>query len=128
SGDIDVAALVKGLANVSKGTGESVVSPAELQKSVASVQKFVRTAHADVYVGQDDKELHRLAVKVDGVTDASTKSSSGIDGFNLSPDVSSTPPDSPSVDVPSDVAPLSQLQQDLGGLLGGLGGGSLGGA
>jgi hypothetical protein len=54
------------------------------------------------------------------VTDASTKASSGIDGFKITLDVSATPTSSPSVSAPSNPAPIAQLEQDLGGMLGGL--------
>lgn len=124
SGDIDIAALVRGLSNVSKSAGGSTpVSPGSVQSAVSQLRKYVKTAKADVYVGQSDKVIHRLSTTIDGVTDASTKASSGIDGFTIKLDVTSTPTSSPSVQAPPSPAPLSQLQQDLGGLMGGLAGG-----
>jgi hypothetical protein len=129
TGDIDIAALLRGIANVSKQTGSStVVSPAEIKSSMAKVRRYVKTAKVDVYVGQDDKVLHRLAATLDGVTDASTKTSTGIEGFNAKIDISSTPTSSPDVKEPDGVQPLSQLQQDLAPLLGGLSGSGIGGA
>ncbi len=89
---------------------------------MTSLQKYVKSASADLWVGQDDKQIHRFATTIDGVTDAATKSSSGIEGFKLVIDVSATPTSTPSVSAPSNPAPIAQLQQDLGGLLGGLAG------
>ena len=98
----------------------SPVSAAQIAQSVQSLQQYVKSATADLWVGQDDKQIHRFSTTVDGVTDASTKASSGIDGFKITLDVSATPTSTPSVSAPSNPAPIAQLQQDLGGLLGGL--------
>jgi hypothetical protein len=123
-GDVDLAALVQGIAAVAKSSGSSAsaspVSPAQIASSVSSLQQYVKSATADLWVGQDDKQLHRFATTIDGKTDAGTQASSGIDGFNITLDVSATPTSSPSVSAPSNPAPISQLTQDLGGLLGGL--------
>lgn len=123
-GDVDLAALVQGIAAVAKSSGSSAaaspVSPAQIASSVSSLQQYVKSATADLWVGQDDKQLHRFATTIDGKTDASTQASSGIDGFNITLDVSATPTSSPSVSAPASPAPISQLTQDLGGLLGGL--------
>ncbi len=123
-GDVDLAALVQGIAAVAKSSGSSAsaspVSPAQIASSVSSLQQYVKSATADLWVGQDDKQLHRFATTIDGKTDSATQASSGIDGFNITLDVSATPTSSPSVSAPSSPAPISQLTQDLGGLLGGL--------
>jgi hypothetical protein len=123
SGDIDLAALVKGISSVAKTSGTpsaSPVSATQIAQSVAQLQKYVQAATADVWVGQDDKQIHRFATTVDGKTDDSTKASSGIEGFKLTLDVSATPTSTPSVSAPSNPAPISQLENDLGSVLGGL--------
>lgn len=123
-GDIDLAALVKGIGSVSKSTGSgasaSPISPAQIASSVQSLQQYVKSAAAELWVGQDDKQIHRFKTTIDGVTDDSTKSSSGIEGFKIEIDISATPTSSPSVSAPSSPAPIAQLEQDMGGLLGGL--------
>jgi hypothetical protein len=123
-GDIDLAALVQGVAAVAKSTGSgasaSPVSPTQIAQGVKSLEQYVKSATADVWVGQADKQVHRFATTIDGKTDDSTKASSGIDGFAITLDVSATPTSSPSVSAPPSPAPISQLEQDLGGLLGGL--------
>ena len=99
----------------------SPVSPAQIAQCVQSLQQYVKSATADLWVGQDDKQLHRFATTIDGKTDDSTKASSGIDGFNITLDVSATPTSTRRRSrLPSSPAPISQLEQDLGGLLGGL--------
>ena len=123
-GTIDLAALVKGIAAVAKTSGSSTsaspVSASQIAQSVQSLQQYVQSAAAGVWVGQSDKQIHRFSTTVVGVTDASTKASSGIDGFKITLDVSATPTSTPSVSAPSNPAPIAQLEQDLGGMLGGL--------
>jgi hypothetical protein len=125
TGDIDLAALVKGIssaASSTSGSSASPVSPAQIAQGVSSLQQYVKSATADLWIGQDDKQIHRFSTTIDGKTDASTKSSSGIEGFTITLDVSATPTSAPSVSAPSGAAPIAQLEQDLGGLLGGLAG------
>jgi hypothetical protein len=123
-GDIDLAALVRGISSVagssSTGSSASPVSAAQVASAVTSLQKYVRSAAAELWIGQDDKQIHRFQTTIDGTTDAATKSSSGIEGFKITIDVSATPTSTPTVSAPSSPAPIAQLQQDLGGLLGGL--------
>jgi hypothetical protein len=123
-GDIDLAALVRGISSVAGGAGSgasaSPVSPAQVADGVRSLQQYVQSAAAELWVGQDDKQIHRFETTVDGTTDDATKSSSGIEGFKITLDVSATPTSTPSPSAPSSPAPIAQLQQDLGGLLGGL--------
>jgi hypothetical protein len=124
TGDIDLAALVRGIssaASSTSGTSASPVSPAQIASSVKSLEQYVKSASADIWVGQSDKQVHRFATTIDGATDASTKASSGIEGFKITLDVSATPTKTPSVSAPSNPAPIAQLENDLGGLLGGLG-------
>jgi hypothetical protein len=125
-GDVDLAALVKGIAAVAKTSGSattgSPVSAAQVASGVQSLQQYVKSAKADLWVGQDDKQIHRFSTTVDGVTDDATKTTSGIEGFKITVDVSATPTSTPSVSAPSNPAPIAQLQQDLGGLIGGLAG------
>jgi hypothetical protein len=129
TGDVDLTALAKVLAAVSGGTGTgtgtgspaSPLSPAQIAQSVRSLQQDVRSATADLWVGKDDHQIHRFATTIEGVLDDTARSSSGIEGFKIELDVSATPTSSPSVSAPAGAAPIAQLEQDLGGLLGGLG-------
>jgi hypothetical protein len=124
TGVVDLAALVKGVSGVAgtsgAGASASPVSPAQVAQGVQSLQRYVKSATADLWVGQSDKQIHRFTTTIDGVTDASTRSSSGIEGFKITVDVSATPTSTPSASAPSNPAPVAELQKDLGGLLGGL--------
>ena len=123
-GDVNLAGLIAGVAGVAKASGTSTsgspVSATQIAQGVQSLRKYVRSATAGLWVGQDDKQIHRLSTTIVGATDASTKASSGVDGFKITLDVSATPTSTPSVSAPSNPAPISQLEQDLGGLAGGL--------
>jgi hypothetical protein len=122
SGDVDLAALMQGISSVAGKTGasSSPISPAQITSEVRSLQQYVRSATADLWVGKDDRQIHRFATTVDGKTDASTQKSSGIDGFTITMDVSATPTGAPAVSAPSNPAPIAQLESDLGGVLGGI--------
>jgi hypothetical protein len=121
SGDVDIAALVKGLSSAmsSVGSSSTPVSPAQLQSSVDQLQQYVKGAKVDIYVGQSDHFVHKLATQIDGSIPSDQQAGSGISGFNLTFDVSSVGTDSPDVSPPDNPAPYEQLQSDIGGLLGG---------
>jgi hypothetical protein len=125
-GKVDLVALVKGLASLSTqmGSTSSPVSPAEIVKTVTKMKRYIKDSTVDLWVGTDDKQVHKIAVTVDGVTDASAKASSGISGFDLSFDASATSTSSPTITPPADAAPFSQFQQDMGSFFGGSFGGA----
>jgi hypothetical protein len=121
SGSVDIAALVKGLTTAmsSVGSTSTPISPADLQSSVTQLQQFIKGATVDIFVGQSDHFIHKLATKIDGSIPSDQQAGSGISGFDLSFDVSSVGTDSPNVSAPDNPAPYEQLQSDIGGLLGG---------
>jgi hypothetical protein len=121
SGSVDIAALVKGLTTAmsSVGSTSTPISPADLQSSVTQLQQYIKGATVDIFVGQSDHFVHKLATKIDGSIPSDQQAGSGISGFDLSFDVSSVGTDSPNVSAPDNPAPYAQLQSDIGGLLGG---------
>jgi len=68
SGDVDIAALVKGLSSAmsSVGSSSTPVSPAQLQSSVTQLQQYIKGAKVDIFVGQSDHFVHKLATQIDG--------------------------------------------------------------
>ncbi len=126
-GQVDVATLMAGLTKaLGSSTAKSAtpVPTAQLQSGVAQVRKYVKQTTVDLWVGQSDKQIHRLDAKIVGAVSKSTQASSGINGFTLDFGVTSVPTTAPSITAPPNPAPYSQLQQALGGLIGGLGSGS----
>ena len=125
TGDVDTAALVKAIARVagSIGTGTGAINPKEIADATAQLEKFIKTAKVEVWVGRDDKQVHRFKIDVDATLDEKTKASSGLDGFAISATLTSTPTESPKVEAPDDAGTIDDLRTDIGPIiLGGLGG------
>jgi hypothetical protein len=125
SGDLDVGRAIEGVQNLLRaqaalgalgGSSSQLPDPAQLDE----VKKAIKTAHFDLYSGQDDHILRRLTIhfvieptsgttdKVDLTFDAS------IGGVN----------ESQTVEAPSNSKPFAQLLKQLGvspSQLGGLG-------
>jgi hypothetical protein len=126
-GQVDVATLMAGLSKALSSTTAKSATPvptAQLQSGVGSIRKYVKQTTVDLWVGQSDKQIHRLEAKIVGAVNHTTQASSGISGFTLDFGVTSVPTTAPTITAPPNPAPYSQLQQALGGLLGGLGTGS----
>jgi hypothetical protein len=117
AGDIDTNAVVAALVRLSKAAGNQPLVTPSMLDSLRQWTHDVKSGTVDVYVGQDDKQLHRVALSLDADTGAATRSSTGIDGVRLSLDASTVPASSPDVQAPQGAEPLSQLQQDLAPLL-----------
>ena len=125
TGDVDTAALVKAITRIagSLGTGTGTIDPKEIADATAQVEKFIKTAKVEVWVGRDDKQVHRFKIDVDAILDEKTKASSGLDGFAISATLTSTPTESPKVEAPDGAGTIDDLRTDIGPIiLGGLGG------
>ncbi len=119
SGDIDTKALVETLARVSGSvdTGGTPIDPDQIKSAVSQVEKFVKGAKLDLWVGQDSKQIHRLKLDIKADLDEATTESSGIEGIDATLTVTTTPTDEPKVEAPSGALPAEQLSQDIGGIL-----------
>lgn len=127
AGDVDTAELVKAIARVAAtvDTSSSPIDATQITEATAKLEQFVKNAKVELWVGKDDKQVHRFKVNVDAILDEKTKASSGLNGLNLDVALTSTPTDSPNVETPSGALPASQLQADIGPIiLAGLGGAS----
>jgi hypothetical protein len=126
SGDVNITAAAAAFAKLSTsvGSSSSAPSPAEIDKSVAELQKVIKKAHVDLWVGKSDHKVHRLAFTADAAMDDATKTSSGIDSVTLNLDVTSVDADAPDVSAPSSVGTPAELQTALIGLLGKVMGGA----
>jgi hypothetical protein len=130
SGDINIAAVAKAAAKLSSAAGTTTTaapSQAEIDKAVAQVEKVVKKAHVDLWVGKSDHKVHRATISGDATMDAATKSSSGIDSVTLNLDVTSVGADKPDVSAPSSVGTPQEFQAALMGLLGKVMGGAAAG-
>jgi hypothetical protein len=123
-GTVDTAALVKAIARISSSLGDTgPISADDVTKATKQLEEFVKDAKIELWVGKDDKQVHRFKLDVTAVLDAATKESSGLDGFALSTTITATPTSAPDVSAPADAGTIADLQNDIGPIiLQGLGG------
>jgi hypothetical protein len=129
SGDLDVNKVVDSLKNLASsasalgalgGSSSQLPSGAQLDQ----IKSAIKTAHFDIYSGQDDHILRRITIDI-GVE---PPSSTGVDKLNATFDVTLGKVNEPqTITAPSNAKPFSDLLQQLGvsgsqlGALGGLG-------
>ena len=121
SGDVNMSALATAAANVSKsmGSGSSTApTQAEIDKTVAQLNKVIKKAHVDIWVGKSDHKVHRVAFSVDATMDSATQQSSGLDAATVNLDVTTVDTSTPDVSEPSSVGTQAEFQAALMGLLG----------
>ncbi len=126
TGDLDMAALVKAIARIAESLGPGATGPIdakEIAKATAQIEKSVTNAKVALWIGREDKQVHRFKIDLSAVLDDTTKASSGLDGLDVAATLTSTPTDSPKVEAPEGAGTEKDLQTDiLPILLGGLGG------
>jgi hypothetical protein len=121
SGDVNIQGVAAAVAKLSSSVGNgtsAAPSQAEIDKTVAQLNKIVHKAHVDIWVGKNDHKVHRVAFTVDAVMDSSTKSSSGIDSATLDFDVTTVDSSAPDISAPSSVGTQAEFQTAVVGLLG----------
>lgn len=124
SGDADVGKIIGDLGKVAQqlpSTTTTIPSGAQLKQ----VEDAVKTAHIDVYTGESDHLLRKLAVTLDIAPPAGT--ASGVSDVSLDFSITLNDVNQPqTITAPQNAKPLSDLTGQLGGLgiLGGLGGSS----
>jgi hypothetical protein len=120
AGDADIGKIVSDFSKVAQSVpGATAQVPTGAQLS--QVEKSVKTAHVDVYTGEDDHLLRKLSIALDFAPPAG--SSSGISSlkFDLSFELDNVN-EPQTITAPSNAKPLSDLAGQFGGLLGGLSG------
>ena len=121
SGDVNMSGLATAAANISKSMGNSTATgatQAEIDKVVAQLNKVVKKAHVDVWVGKSDHKVHRVAFSVDAAMDDATKQSQGIDSASVNLDVTTVDTSAPDTSAPSSLGTQSEFQAALMTLLG----------
>jgi hypothetical protein len=128
SGDVNMSALATAAANVSKSLGNSTgpaTSQGEIDKGVAQLDKVVKKAHVDIWVGKSDHKVHRVAFSVDATMDSATQQSQGIDSASVNLDVTTVDTSAPDTSAPSSVGSQTEFQAAVMGLLGKVMGGAV---
>ena len=111
------------------GTMGSTATPQQLSPdTIKKIQDIVKNPKFDIYVGKSDSKIRRLSVAVDFQIPADQRAKfQGAQGGTLTFSIDFAKVGEPkTITAPANARPLSELQQQLGGLGGGLGG--LGGA
>jgi hypothetical protein len=132
SGQLNVRKLLQDFNNLVKKSGGSLgatgaTPPQPLSQSdLDQVAKVVKDPNFDVYVGKDDKVVHRVAGRLQFDVPKSNQSAfGGLNGGSLefSIELSKVNGDQ-KIEAPANARPLSDLTKSLGaGALGALGGG-----
>jgi hypothetical protein len=122
SGDADVGRIITDLSHVAQsvpGASSQGISPSTLDQVKGAVKK----AHIDIYSGESDHLLRKLAVALDIAPPSG--SASGVSDISIDFSLELTDVNQPqTISAPPNPKPLSQLTQQLGGIgaLGGLSG------
>lgn len=118
SGDLDVSGAIDSLIELSKepackaqlGAAGPLPSPSELSKSEDEIRKAVKTAHVDLYVGDDDI-VRRLTVELD----LSSQEGGSREDVTISLDLTlAGVNEEQEISPPAEARPLGGLFQKLG--------------
>jgi hypothetical protein len=119
---LDAAKSVSGTAGTS-GTTTTPIDPAQAQK----IEDAFKDPKVDVWIGKDDRVVHRLAFKLNGdLSGLSGGATQGVNGVAVDLDATMLPADSPTITPPANAKSTQELlAQILGGLGPALGVGAL---
>jgi hypothetical protein len=110
---------------IQKAGAMSAAAPQQLSPdTIQKIQDVVKNPKFDIYVGKSDSKIRRLSVSVDFQIPADQRAKfQGAEGGTLSFSIDFAKVGVPQkITPPSGAHPISELQQQLGGLAGGLGG------
>ena len=103
---------------------EQATSQVDIDKAVAQLNKIIKKAHVDIWVGKSDHKVHRVAFSVDAAMDSATQQSQGIESATVNLDVTTVDTDAPDTSAPSSVGSETEFQAAVMGLLGKVMGGA----
>jgi hypothetical protein len=110
---------------IQKAGSMSTAAPQQLSPdTIKKIEEVVQNPKFDIYVGKDDDKIRRLSVSVDFQIPADQRSKfQGAEGGTLNFSIDFAKVGEPQkITAPTNARPISELQQQLGGLGGGLGG------
>jgi hypothetical protein len=117
TGTLDVAKALDTAKSLSgsAGTTTTPIDPAQAQK----IEQAFKDPQVDVWVGKDDRVVHRIAFKLNGdLSGLSNSATAGVNGLQLDLDATMLPAESPTITPPANAKSSQEL---LGALFGGLG-------
>jgi hypothetical protein len=110
---------------IQKAGSMSTAAPQQLSPdTIQKIQDVVKNPSFDIYIGKDDNKIRRLSVSVDFQIPSDQRAKfQGAEGGTLNFSIDFAKVGEPQkIAAPTNAHPLSELQQQLGGLGGGLGG------
>ena len=110
---------------IQKAGSMSTAAPQQLSpETIQKIQDVVKNPKFDIYVGKDDDKIRRLSVSVDFQIPADQRAKfQGAEGGTLNFSIDFAKVGEPqTITPPANPRPISELQQQLGGIGGGLGG------
>jgi hypothetical protein len=127
SGELDVSRVLEDLNTIVQkaaklGGAVGQTAPPELtDEQKGQIEDVVEDPTFDAYVGKDDDRIHRLSADVDFEVPEDTRDQAGgLEGGTVSFSIEFANVGSPQpVTAPEDARPISELTQQLQGLLGG---------
>ena len=124
---VDVARMLSDFNKTIQSAGGAMGSSTPQQLSSDTIDKIkqsVKNPKFDIYVGKSDNRIRRLAVKIDFEIPSDQRAQfQGAEGGTVSFQIDFAKVGEPqTVTAPQNARPISELQQQLGGLTGGLGG------
>jgi hypothetical protein len=117
TGTLDVAKALDTAKSLSSsaGTTTTPIDPTQAQK----IEQAFKDPQVDVWIGKDDRVVHRLAFKLNGdLSGLSDSATNGVKGLQLDLDATMLPSDSPTITPPANAKSSQEL---LAALFGGLG-------
>jgi hypothetical protein len=127
SAGIDVTRLVTDFNKTIQQAGGAMGANAPSQLTpdqIAKISQVVKDPKFDIYVGKDDSKIRRLSLSVAfEIPSASRAQFQGAEGGTISFSIDfAKVGEKKTITAPANARPISELQQQLGGALGGLGG------
>src|SRR4051794_27097725 len=127
SAGVDVARMLSDFNKTIQQAGGAMGASAPSQLTpdqISQVTQVVKNPKFDIYVGKDDSKIRRLSVSVDFEIPSEARSRfQGAEGGTLSFSIDfAKVGEQKTITAPTDTKPISELQQQLGGLGGGLSG------
>jgi hypothetical protein len=126
SAGIDVGRMITDFnKTIQKAGSMSAAAPQQLSPdTIKKIEDVVKNPKFDIYIGKSDDKIRRLSVSVDFQIPADQRSKfQGAEGGTLNFSIDFAKVGEPQkITAPTNARPISELQQQLGGLGGGLGG------
>jgi hypothetical protein len=124
---VDVGKMFTDFNKTIQQTGGAMGQSAPQQLTADQIKKIeevVKDPKLDIYVGKDDDTIRRLAIQVDfEIPSAQRAQFQGAEGGTLTFSIDfAKVGEKKTITAPANARPISELQQQLGGLGGGLGG------